>query len=554
MLQGCTPWPEEFARRYREQGYWEDKTITELLDLSISKYPTREALVYNDLRLTYTQLGERIDRLTYQFIQIGLRPLDRVVFQLPNSPEFIIAFFALIKIGVIPIMALPQHRIAEIGQFVKHARAVGYLIPDLYRKFDYLPLAREIKNSRNTIKHVFVSGDNPAEFISLNKLIETPVDLKEVRSKLTQYRLDPSEVALMLLSGGTTAFPKMIPRTHNDYVCLARQCSKVAAVDENTIMLIVLLMAHNYNLASPGFLGIFYHGGKIVISPNTESEIIFSLVEKERVTIIPAAMPMIAGWLNSDNLSNYDLSSINVVQNGGAKLPPELRKRLREKIGCLHQENYGMGEGVINMTRFDDEGEVLLYSSGKPVCEADEYKIVDEDFNELPDGEAGELAIRGPYTIRGYYNSPELDAKAFTKDGFYRTGDKCRKDSQGNIYAEGRFKDVINRGGEKINCDEVENLIVAHPKVKNVSLVAMPDEVYGEKACAFVVLKTGEELRFEEMQQFLLNQNIAKFKLPERLEIVEEFPMSAVGKILKRALREIIAEKIAQEKDADTAS
>lgn len=548
MLQGCTPWPEEYATLYREKGYWEDKTIDELLDLSISKYPEKEALVCGDSRLTYSELGQRIDRLAYQFVQIGLRPLDRVVMQLPNSTEVVIVFFALVKIGVIPIMALPQHRLSEISQFIKHANAVGYLIQDSYRNCDYIAMARETQKTEECLKYIFVSGDS-AEFISLNNLIDMPVDLEEARKTIAKYRPDPCEVGLMILSGGTTAFPKMIPRTHNDYVCLARHCGQVAAVDEETVLLIVLLMGHNYNLASPGFLGVLACGGKVVVAPSTDIDTIFSLVERERATLIPAAAPLIANWVNSDIPFKYNTSSLKVIQNGGAKLAPELRKRLRERFGCLHQENYGMGEGVISKTRLDDEDYISLYSSGKPVCQADEYKIVDDYFNELPDGEVGELAVRGPYTIRGYYHAPELNAQAFTADGFYRTGDKCRRDKQGYLYVEGRFKDLINRGGEKISCDEIENLIIAHPKVKNVCLVAMPDEIYGEKACAYVILKTDERLLFEELQQFLLSHNIAKFKLPERLEIVDEFPTSAAGKILKRILREMIYEKIMQEKE-----
>lgn len=551
MLEGCTPWPEEFVARYRACGYWKDKTLAETLSESISKYPSKEALVYGDIRLTYKQLGTIIDRLAYQFIKIGLKPLERVVIQLPNSPEFVFTYFALVKIGVIPVLALPPHRHTEISHFIARSGAVGYFIQDFFNKFDFAAMARQIQKEQPQLKYVFVKGQAYAPFISLNELLAEPVvDMEAVRETLAKYRPDPGEVALMLLSGGTTALPKLIPRTHNDYVYTSKQAGTHSDICEDTVLLAVLPMSHNYTLACPGLQSVLFKGGRVVISPSTDAETIFSLVEKEKVTIIPAAGPLIFNWLNSDVPEKYDLSSLQVIQNGGSKLAPELRKKLREKFKCIPQENFGTGEGLVNLTRLDDPDDILFYSSGKPISEADEIKIIDDNGNEVPDGTPGELVVRGPNTFRGYYNAPEVNASAFTPDGFYRMGDECSKNSDNYIFCEGRKKDLINRGGEKISCEEIENLIFTLPKVKSVSLVAMPDEIYGEKACAFVILKPGETLTFEELIQHLMKTNIAKFKLPERLELVDEFPISPAGKILKRNLREMIARKISQEKKA----
>jgi len=223
-----------------------------------------------------------------------------------------------------------------------------------------------------------------------------------------------------------------------------------------------------------------------------------------------------------------------------------LRDRLRKTFDCKFQEVYGTAEGLLNFTRLDDPDERVLHSSGAPMCDDDEIRVIDTEGNEVPDGEAGELIVRGPYTIRGYYNAPETNAKAFTADGFYRMGDIVRKNGR-TIVTEGRKNDLINRGGEKISTDEIENLLLKHPAVHAVALVAMPDPVFGEKACAFVTLKPGASLGFEEMKDFLLAQKIAKFKLPERLELLSEFPISPAGKILRRNLREIIEAKLATE-------
>jgi 2,3-dihydroxybenzoate-AMP ligase len=313
----------------------------------------------------------------------------------------------------------------------------------------------------------------------------------------------------------------------------------------------VLPLAHNYNLACPGIMAAFAYGGKVVLAPSPDAETVFPLVERERVSVIAAAVPLVANWLNSPVPKCTDLSSLKVIQNGGARLGPELRQRVRDELGCLPQEIYGTAEGLINIVRLDDDEEALLHSSGAPVSPDDEIKVVDDHDNEVPDGEAGELLTRGPYTIRGYYNAVEKNKEAFTADGFYRMGDIVRKRGR-HVYTEGRRKDLINRGGEKISCDEIENYIFAHPKVKAVTLVAMPDEVFGEKACAFVIPKPGESLTFEELIAFLRAQKIASFKLPERLELRSEFPLSPAGKILKRTLREEITAQLAAEKAART--
>ena len=192
------------------------------------------------------------------------------------------------------------------------------------------------------------------------------------------------------------------------------------------------------------------------------------------------------------------------------------------------------------MTRLDDPDDIRFTSSGCPISPADEIRIVDEHGSDVPDGTLGELIVRGPYTIRGYYNAPDKNRSAFTEDGFYRMGDLVRR-IDGHLYVEGRRNDVINRGGEKISCEEVENHILGHPKIKNVCVVAMPDPVYGEKACAFVIPVEGETLELDEIKSFLLGRNIAKFKLPERLALVTQFPISAAGKILRRELRQIAA-------------
>lgn len=543
MLEGCTPWPQDLAQYYKEKGYWQDLSISEVLDAAIAEYADREALIYGDMRLSYRELGHRIDRMALHFLDVGLKPQDRVVLQLPNTPEFVYTYFALVKIGVISVMALAPHRQAEIRHFLKSSGAVGYFIPAEYRKFNYLAMAEEMKAEIESLEYVFVAGEGGSKTESVTG---TASLTHSEREYLAKFKPDPGEVALMLLSGGTTALSKLIPRTHNDYVYNFRQSGYVAQMSTNTVYLAVLPLGHNYSLGSPGISATFFYGGKVVIAPDVDAETVFSLVEKEKVTIIAAAVPLIARWVNSPVPELYNLESLQVVQNGGARLAPELRRRLMEKFGCKPQEVFGTAEGLLNITRLDEEEELLLNSSGSPICTDDEIRVVDSEGHEVPDGESGELICRGPYTIRGYYNLPDTNKKAFTADGFYRTGDVVKKQGR-YLFTEGRKNDLINRGGEKISCDEVESLIVRHPKVQNVALIAMPDEVFGERACAYVILKAGEKISFSELIDFLKEQNIAKFKLPERVEVVKEFPLSPAGKILRRLLREDITAKLEQE-------
>jgi 2,3-dihydroxybenzoate-AMP ligase len=544
MLTGCVPWPEALARQYIDAGLWEGITVAEMVERTARRVPHKVAVVHAGGRISYDAIVRSAKALACALMRLGLRPQDRVIVQLPNGPEFVSLYLALNYIGAIPVMALRAHRQAEVRHFVRSSRASAYVVADRVGAFDYRPMAAEIAAEFPALRHVIVVGDPaPGQTAFRDLSADHSVD----EPALAAVRPDPTGVSTMLLSGGTTSLSKLIPRTHNDYVLNARLCAGVAGFTQGTVYLAILPLGHNYNLASPGMLGAFYAGGTVVICRSTDPADVFGTIAAERVTVVAAVVPLIATWLASGIASRYDVSSLQVVQNGGARLAPELRTRLRAELGCTPQEIYGTAEGLINMTRLDDGDELLLDSSGAPVSEWDEIDVIDEEGRSVPDGEPGELVTRGPYTIRGYYNAPQVNAAAFTAAGFYRMGDIVRKRGR-YVYTEGRRKDLINRGGEKISCDEVENLIFGLSQVRQVSVVAMADPVFGEKACACVVLHPGTSLTFEGLIAHLRGQQIASFKLPERLEIMESFPISPVGKILKRELRDIVAGRIAAER------
>ncbi|MEK7209914.1 MAG: AMP-binding protein, partial [Candidatus Binatota bacterium] len=355
--------------------------------------------------------------------------------------------------------------------------------------------------------------------------------------ELKRITIDPEDPSLFQLSGGTTGAPKLIPRTHNDYVYNSKMAASVTGVGPDKILLDVLPLAHNLPLACPGLQGFLLHGGKVVLANTTRGEDIFPLIERYRVTHIHVVPALLIRWINDPLIKKSDLSSLEVIQSGGQRLQPEVRRRTKELIpGVTVQENFGMAEGMLMFVRLDDPEEVRMATVGRPISPDDEVRLVDEEDHEVAPGEVGEFLARGPYTLRGYYGVPEYNARAFTTDGFYRSGDLMRRHPSGNYLVEGRKKDLINRGGEKISAEEIENLILTHPAAQNVACVPMPDPILGERMCACVILRRGRTLTLEELVAFLTKEEIAKHKLPERLEIMDYFPLSPFGKVSKKDL------------------
>ena len=546
MLDGVVRFPPEFAARYRAKGHWEDRSLGDVFGDLFARYAQRVAIIDREQSITYSQLNERSERLALNLLDEGMKPLDRVVMQLPNVVEFTYLYFALQKIGCIPIMALPTHRFREISQFVELSGAVACATPDKTKDFDYRDLVKRIQGTSESLRLGITLGNTPEGFLSLTELVERPSC--RTPEELQRIAIDPEDPAVFQLSGGTTGIPKLIPRTHNDYVYNSKLAAGVTGVGPDKILLNVLPLAHNLPLACPGLQGYLLHGAKVVLANTTRSDDVFHLIERHRVTHIAVVPALLIRWINEPAIKKFDLSSLQVIQSGGQRLQPEVRRRTKELIPSVTvQENFGMAEGMLMFVRLDDPEEVRMETVGRPVSPDDELRLVDDDDNEVAPGEVGELLARGPYTLRGYFGVPEYNARAFTSDGFYRSGDLMRRHPSGNYMVEGRKKDLINRGGEKISAEEIENLILTHPAVQNIACVPMPDPILGERMCACVIPRPEQHLTLDELVTFLMKEEIAKHKLPERLEIMEEFPLSAFGKVSKKDLTERIAREIKEE-------
>jgi 2,3-dihydroxybenzoate-AMP ligase len=558
ISEHVVPWPADVAERYAAAGHWAGVPLGDVVRASAERAPRRTALVdpAAGVRLDYAALVERADACAVRLGRLGLAAGDRIVVQLPNVWEFVVLTLACLRAGVVPVMALPAHRRAELGYLATHAEATAIAVPDRLRDFDHQALAHELGGelleTRGGPWHVLVAGDDvQLGSVSLRELCGPAEDAAADRRQLDADPPDPRSVAVFLLSGGTTGLPKLIARTHDDYAYNARASAAVAGIDEGAVYLVTLPAGHNFPLACPGILGTLTAGGTVVVLGSPEPGRAFATIAAEGVTHT-AAVPAVAGrWLeHAEAHGAGDLATLRVLQVGGARLADELARRVEPVLGARLQQVFGMAEGLLNYTRLDDPDDVVCTTQGRPLSSADEVRLVDELDRDVPPGEAGSLLTRGPYTPRGYYRAPEQNARAFTADGWYRSGDVCRLTAGGNLVVEGRDKDMINRGGEKISAEEVENLVYRLPAVSQVAAVSMPDPVLGERVCVYVVARPGASVTLDDVRASLAAAGVAAFKVPERLVVVAALPATKVGKIDKKALRADIAERLQAEAGA----
>ena len=554
MLDGCVPTPSEFAERYRREGYWRGERLGDLLRRWAAAGGDRTAVrgagAGTGGAMTYAELDAAADRVAFGLRRLGLGRGDRVVVQLPNVVEFPAITFGLLRLGALPVFALPPHREHEIGYLAEHSGAVAYLACDSFGGFAYGELGAAARKASPTLRHVLLldgPDDERNGVVDLRRLLTAPLDPAAAAADADADPPEPGDVALFLLSGGTTGLPKLIPRTHDDYAYNVAASAEVSGLNPSTVYLVALPAAHNFPLGCPGLMGTLAAGGRVVMAPSPKPEDAMAAVEAEGVTITALVPALAIRWLEANQGGRFDLSSLEVLQVGGARLVPEVARRIGPAFGCTVQQVFGMAEGLLNYTRLDDPEAVVVETQGRPLAAADEIRIVGPDGVPVPDGEPGELLTRGPYTIRGYYRAEAHNARAFTADGFYRTGDVVRLHPSGNLTVEGRAKDLINRGGEKISAEEIENLLLSLPAVLEAAAVAMPHPVLGEQTCAYLVLRPGETLDVAALGAYLEGRGVARFKWPERVELLPALPVTNVGKVDKKKLRDDIAAKLKEE-------
>lgn len=539
-LPGAVPWPSEYAARYRAHGLWQGQSIGSWFQERARNHATRCALVDGSRRVSYGELAERVAQLATGFDALGVRTRDRVVLQLPNGLELVETLLALLHLAAIPVLALPAHRALELRAFCQRATAKFLVCPAHHAGQDLCPMARQLLRDCPTLNHVLVHGAREpleAPLVALERVADACHAAFRVPCEVSA-----AEVALLQLSGGSTGVPKLIARTHDDYLYSVRASAERCQLDCDTRFLAVLPMMHNFTLSSPGILGTLDRGGVIVSGPEVSAERVFALLLAERITLMPAVPALLRSWVEAaPRLLRGERLPQLTLQVGGAKLDEALARAAVDVFGCRLQQVFGMAEGLVNYTVASACDPAVFSTQGRPLSPFDELRIVDPEQpegDELPRGEVGELQTRGPYTIRGYFDEPSGQARHFTRDGFYRTGDLVRQTEAGDLIVEGRLGDRILRAGEKIAPVEVEDQLREHPLVRDVALVGSPDAYLGERSHAFISLvEGGRSLTTAEVRAFLRMRGLADFKLPDVIHVISELPRTKVGKTDKAALR-----------------
>lgn len=520
-------WPEELAARYRDKGYWRGETFGRMLRDRAAAHGGRLAVVDGDTRWTYAELLDRAETAAGGFLSLGLRPGDRVILQLPNIAAFFPAVFGLFLAGLLPVFALPAHRQSELIHLARKARAKALVQADRHEGFDYRPLALAVQAEAPELKHLVVVGEPGTKMLAFGDLRPGPALPPDP---------DPQSVAFLQISGGSTGLPKLIPRTHDDYIYSFRASAEICGLGPESVFLAALPVAHNFTMSSPGVFGTLHAGGRVVLCPNPSPDTAFALIAREGVTITGVVPPLALLWMQAAPKTRHDLSSLKILQVGGAKFIPEAAARVRPTLGCTLQQVFGMAEGLVNYTRLDEPEEIIVSTQGRPISPDDEILILNDAGNPVADGEPGHLLTRGPYTIRAYHDDPAANARSFTEDGFYRTGDIVRLLPSGHLSVQGRAGDHINRAGEKISAEEIEDHLLAHPAVFDAAVVSIPDPFLGERSCAFVVPQ-GEKPKAAALRAFVRSRGLAEFKVPDEVVFVTGFATTAVGKVSRNQLR-----------------
>ncbi len=543
-LKGFTPYKKEDAEKYHRLRWWPGLTLGDLLDKAADIYPNKEALVDGTSRLTYSQAREKVNRLAISLMGLGIRPMDRVLVQLPNWNEFVYSYFALQKIGAIPVLLIDRYRAYEINHLVRLTGAISWFVPEKYRKTDYLPIIRDVSKNSPRIKHVIlVRGGRHRGLHNLETMIEQSAFKERDFSRLAKRRPDPMHVAHMGPTGGTTGLPKVVPRTHNSLICSIEYAARAWEMDIHDICLLAGPIGHDLTFTK-GLCGSLFTFGKTVFLDSMDPKDICETIQHEKVTAIVWVPTLAKRLIDFEGLKDYDLSSLKKMHCGGGVSQPEVIQGVWEKLGCTFFNAYGGTEGQTTITRSEDQPQIILHTVGRPTCPYDTYKVVDRKGKELPPNTPGELVIKGPGVFTGYYKAPQENKLAFDKNGFFRTWDVVKMDEAGNMTITGRVKEMINRGGESISATEIERLIMGHPGVAIVAVIPMPDPVLGERVCAYIQPKPGANLNFDKIISHLKERKASVLQFPERIEFIEDMPLTKAEKVDKKTLIEDIKKKI----------
>jgi len=538
-----TRYTQAMMEEYIAKGWWERATLADIYDRNAREFPDKEAFVDTRRRATWGELKRMTDRIALGVMELGLERDQAVISYLPSCVEDIALRIGLEKAGVIHVSAPITLGEAELDHFLQQTGAVAACTVWEYHGSDRYQILQNLRSRHPQLRHIFVIGEQvPEGAISLEAMMQEPLEERYPQALLQERRFTPFEVSHLKATTGTTGMPKLCEMVVGAEVRIGMCVVEGLRVTRDDVG---LALTHTMaGISSPVVDGVPMVGAKGVLIGSFDPEEVLRLIERERVTYMIGVPVHYARLIRHPSFGHYDLSSLRLAIWAGAfmTISPE---ELEEKLGCPVLNMYGAVDARAHFFAPPEAPrEIRLYTAGKP-CALAEVKLLDEEKREVPPGEPGEIHWRGPCGAGGYYRDPEATKAAWGAlgpEGFFNLKDLGRFDEEGNLILLGRREDIINRGGQNIYPVEIENLLGTHPKIQDVCVVAMPDPELGERACAFVVPKEGEELSFQEMVDFLLEKRIAKYKLPERLELRRELPMVGPGKVNRKLLEQEIAQ------------
>ena len=536
---------------FLNEGYWTRELFYDFWERNAREYGDREALVDSKYRVTWAEAKRLVDGIASTWVQMGIPQYSRVIIQSPNSVYGFLARIASERAGLISLTVYPYLRQRELEYMVERTEATAVVIPHEYRKFDYLEMYKDLQQRFPHLKNIFLFDDTvpnsaPENTYSLTQLAREAAEKPIDENVLKERRLDPVwNIALLTTTSGTTGLPKLVEWPTAPRVCTSKGRVSIWGLNKDDITMAIAPHAGG----AAGTLTYFaapLAGAKTVMLEEFVPEDALALIENEKATAIGVVPTHLVRMLECDT-SKYDLSSLRFIRSAGGYLSPQIAEEAEQAFGAVITSDLGTQDmGSVSGCRVEDTKDLRRRTVGR-MLPGNKVRLLDEDDNEVPDGEPGILYFRGPHAPAGYYRDEELTSTVFDSDGWTTTGDIVKFDQE-CLWILGRSKDMIIRGGQNIYPAEIEGLLNDHPKVASVAIVGYPDKAMGERACAYVIPKAGQDFTFDEMVEFLKGKQLAMFKLPERLEVVAEFPaVGDSGKVNKETLKKEIAEKVKQE-------
>jgi cyclohexanecarboxylate-CoA ligase len=537
----------ETIARYVGDGQWAGRTLDDHVQAHARERGDTLAVVDRRWRLTYRELNRLAHRVACGLLHLGIGPGDVISIQLPNWAEWLIVHCAATKIGAVTNSIGAVYREHEVGYILDYAATSLMVIPDGFRGFSYTDMLAELRPKLPALREVFVVGDRvPAGMRSFAAFLDTPWEERCAAGDVAALRPDPNQVTTLMFTSGTEANPKGVMHTHNTLGVGTRQPYDVLDLWPDDVVFMASPIGHITAVLLAARVPLTY-GMTAVWQDVWNPEAAVDLIAREGCTFTFAATPFLHGLVHAPNANRDTLGTFRLFGCGGAPIPRELVRRAEDVHGFHVAACYGSSEALVVSATTGDVPPERRYGADGRVLAGVEARLVDPDTRAPKQaGEEGELEVRTPALFAGYYRDPARTAAVVSADRWYSTGDLCTLDDEGYLNVVGRKKDMIIRGGANISAREIEELLLTHPKVANVACVAMPDPVLVERVCAFVICQPGERLTFDEMVAFLRDKRIAAWKLPERLEIRDSFPMTASGKIQKYLVREEIARLVGQ--------